>query len=326
MIGTMSELRVRRPAQLDLATSAGIASGVVVCGVLMMCLLHPEIGRYTTEAIALVCALGAAGIAVFAASLPGDRDVVGSVRGPATVLAVTGFAAALITLPFAIMAVSGDGLRGLGNGLARAAALRGGDYETVVARGTGLVLVVGALHRRTTARSRLVLVTGAALVIGSFLLTGHTRSHGPAAAVVAAEFAHVAAAAAWFGGLLALGLSLGDSRDDTLARAHLLAAFARTMRVVLALLLAAGAGLAVLYLPSPSALINTAYGDVMLVKLAVVATALLLSSANHFRLVPAARTGNRSAVSVLRANIAAEQVLLIAVLTITEVLSRQNPG
>ena len=264
-------------------------------------------------------------MALFAAAAPG-LEVAGILRRPAAVLAVAGFAAALLTLPFAVMAVSGEGLGGLGNGLARAAALRSGDYETVVARGAGLVLVAGALRQHMSGRFRLALIAGAALIVGSFLLTGHTRSRGPDVAVAAAGFAHFGAAAAWFGGLLALGLSLRHHRDDAQRSGQLLSAFARVMQIVLAFLLAAGTGLAVLYLPSPSALVDTAYGAVLLIKLAVVATVLVLSTANHIRLVPAARTGNMSAVRVLRANIAAEQVLLVVVLTITEVLSRQNPG
>jgi copper transport protein len=326
IIVSVSELRARLVAARDPATVAGLAGGLVVAGVLMACLLRPEAGRYVSEAIALVCAIGVAGIALFTASLPAGVDVTHVLRTPITRLAVAAFAAALVTIPFAVMDVSGEGLRGLGNGLARSAALRSGDYETVVTRGVGLVLAVGALRMPTSRRTRAQLAFGALLVVGSFLLTGHTRTHHPTAAVLMALLAHVAAAAAWFGGLLALGITLRHTRDDGVTSARLLAAFARTMTTVLALLLAAGIGLAVLYLPSPSALVRTAYGDVLLIKLAVVATTLVLSTANHIQLVPAAKSGNMAAVRVLRANIVAEQVLLASVLIITEVLTRQNPG
>lgn len=322
----MSEARARAVIARDPATLAGVSTGMLVAGVLMICLLRPEAGLYATETIALVCALGTAGIALFVAAQPGGADVINAVRRPTTWLAVTAFAAALITLPFAVMAVSGDGIRGLGDGLARAAALRSGEYETVVARGAGLILVVGGLRTLESRRRRVVLLMGALLVVGSFLLTGHVRTASPAVAVFVTEFAHVGAAAAWFGGLLAVTLGLRSSRDDLVRSGRLLAGFARAMTFVLLLLVAAGVGLAILYLPSPSALVHTAYGDVLLVKLAVLTSILVLSTANHTRLVPAAETGNIRAVRVLRANIAAEQVLLAAVLVITEVLSRQNPG
>jgi putative copper resistance protein D len=308
----------------DSTTAFAILSGVLAAGAILASLLRPEIGRYVTEAVSMVCALGAGGVALFVAIAPADLDVPRLVRVPTTWLAIVAFAAALLTLPFAVMVVSGDGLRGLGDGLARAVALRSDDYESVVARGFGLVLVVGALRARVS--SRPALVAGAVLISGSYLLTGHARSHHPAAAVVVTDLVHVLAASAWFGGLLALGLALHRSRGDDVVSGRLLAGFARTMTVVLSLLLAAGVGLTVLYLPSPAALVRTVYGDVLLVKLAVIATILVLSTANHLRLVPAAARGSASAVRVLRANIAAEQILLVSVLIITAVLMRQNPG
>jgi len=323
-MGRVSELRVRPASWPDAPTAAGVATGVAVAAALMTSLLRPEVGRYLFEAVALVCALGAAGIAWYLARLAGQTPPAAALRSVTVRLAVVAFAAALLTLPFAIMDISGDGLRGLGDGLARAAALRGGDYQSIVARSAGLVLLVGAvrLHRS----SRPALVVSAALIVGSFLLMGHVRTHDPRAAVLAATLAHVAAAAAWFGGLLGLGFGLRAARDDASASGQLLGAFARMMSVVLLLLVAAGVGLAVLYLPSPGALVHTAYGDVLLVKLAVVATTLVLSAANHRRLVPAAEMGNMTAVRVLRVNIAAEQALLVTVLVITEILMRQNPG
>jgi copper transport protein len=320
----MAGTRAADPGVRDPANVAGIATGVAVAGVLMACLLRPEIGRYLTEAVALVCALGAAGIALYLARLPDEAGPAAALRRWTASLAVTAFAAALLTLPFAVMDVSGDGLRGLGDGLAREAALRGGDYESILARAAGLILLVLALRIGRT--SRLAVLVSAILIIGSFLLMGHVRTHGPRAAVLAATFAHVGAAAAWFGGLLGLGFGLRQSRADMRATGRLLATFARTMSVVLALLLAAGVGLAVLYLPSPRALVETAYGEVLLLKLAVVVVTLVLSAANHRRLVPAAEDGNATAVHVLRVNIAAEQVLLVTVLAITEILMRQNPG
>jgi len=318
----VSELRAR-PLP-DVPTTAALATGFVVTASVMTCLLRPEIGRYVTEAVALVCALGAAGIALYLALLLHETSPNLSLRRWTARLAVAAFAAALLTVPFAVMDVSGDGLRGLGDGLARKVVLDGGDYQSVVARAAGLILLVIALRLRRA--SRAALVVSAVLIIGSFLLMGHVRTHGPRAAVLAATFAHVGAAAAWFGGLLGLGAGLRRARADTAASGQLLARFARTMSVVLALLLAAGVGLAILYLPSPSALVETAYGEVLLLKLAVLAAALVLSSANHRRLVPDAELGNATAVRVLRVNIVAEQVLLIAILLMTEILMRQNPG
>lgn len=320
----MAETRATTFVGRDPANVVGVATGAAVAGALMTCLLRPEIGRYLTEAIALVCAMGAAGIALYLALLLKETSPNVPLRRWTARLAVVAFAAALLTMPFAVMDVSGDGLRGLGDGLAREVVLDGGDYQSVVARAAGLILLVVALRLRRL--SRAALVVSAVLIVGSFLLMGHVRTHGPRAAVLAATFVHVGAAAAWFGGLLGLGAGLRRARADMAATGRLLAAFARTMSVVLMLLVAAGVGLAVLYLPSPRALVETAYGEVLLLKLAVIAATLVLSTANHRRLVPDAKSGNAAAVRVLRVNIVAEQVLLITVLVITEILMRQNPG
>jgi copper transport protein len=129
----------------------------------------------------------------------------------------------------------------------------------------------------------------------------------------------------WFGGLVGLGISLHRTRTDMSTSGRLLARFARMMEAGLTLVLAAGVGLAILYLPSIGALVHTAYGQVLLVKLAVLSTVLLVSAANHLRLVPMARLGNATAVRILRTNIAAEQIGLLAVLAITAVLMRQDP-
>ena len=62
------------------------------------------------------------------------------------------------------------------------------------------------------------------------------------------------------------------------------------------------------------------------VKLAVVGSTLILSAANHVRLVPMAANGRAGALPALRLNIALEQIALLSVIIITEILVRQNPG
>lgn len=283
----------------------------------------PAAGLYVTQAVALVSAMLVAGLAMYAVH-PGAGAAPVFAR-TTVVLAVVAFAAALVTLPFAIMTVAGDGVHGLADGLARADVLRSGDYESVLARATGLVAVVAAL-RAGTDRGRALLVGGGLLVAGSFALTGHLRSHGPAWAMLPAALAHVIAAAAWIGGLTGLAITLPRFRHDALATGRLLLAFARMMTVVLALLVAAGIGLAVVCLPTPGALVHTAYGQVLLLKVGLVAALLIVSSANHLRLVPLSARGDGSALRALRTNIAVEQLALVAVLVITAILGRQNPA
>lgn len=310
-----------RPSAPDLAAAA---TGVVVASLTAACLLAVQFGSYVINGVALATAVLAAGLALFV-GVPGMGVATVPVRRLVLVSAVAAFAAALLTLPFAVMNVDGRGLVGLGDGLARDVALRSGDYEGVLTRCVGAVMIVLALRIGGRPRAvRGLLLAGAVLVAGSFLFTGHARTHGPIAVTLTCALAHALAAAGWFGGVVGLGVSLRSVRGDDAAR--LLAGFARCMTGVLALLFAGGLGLALLCLREPGALVHTAYGQVLLVKLAVVGGVLVLSSANHRRLVPMAVRGRADAVAALRLNVAVEQIGLLAVVLITDVLMRQNPG
>jgi hypothetical protein len=91
----MSELRATRTSLSDPSTVAGVATGVCVSGVLMACLMRPEIGRYLTEAIALTCALAAGGIALFLVRIPEQLPPTAALRTLTVRLAVAAFAAAM---------------------------------------------------------------------------------------------------------------------------------------------------------------------------------------------------------------------------------------
>jgi copper transport protein len=305
-------------------SAAPWAVGVAVTGRVLAMLLRPTFGLYVAEGAGLVTALAAAGLSMYVVIAPREVSVQRWLRGPAIALAVTAFAVVLAAVPFDVMVVAGNGLRGLGNGLARSVVLRSGETETAVMRGLGLVLVVAGFRWHST-RAQWVAFAGALLVIGSLALVGHARTESPQVAVTAAVLAHVGAASAWFGGLLGLGISLHRTHGDVETSGRLIARFARTMEGVLALVLAAGVGLAILYLPNIGAFVHTAYGQVLLVKLAVLSAVLLVSAANHLRLVSMARCGNAAALRVLRTNIAVEQIGLLAIFAITAVLMRQDP-
>jgi copper transport protein len=310
-----------RPSAPDLAAAV---AGIVVAAVTAACLLATSVGLYVVNGIAMVSAMLTVGLAMFLL-LPAAAAVADPLRRWLLAAAMVSFAAALLTLPFAVMNVDGRGLVGLGDGLARDVALRSGDYEGVLTRCAGVVAIVLALRTvRRPAAARALLAAGALVVVGSFLYTGHPRTHGPLVLALGGAFAHVLAAAVWFGGVVGLGIALRTVRGDDVP--GLLLAFARWMTAALALLFAGGLVLAVLCLPSATALLHSAYGQVLLVKLAVVGGVLVVSSANHRRLVPMAVRGQAEAVRVLRLNVAVEQIGLLAVVLITDVLVRQTPG
>lgn len=322
----MAELPVEAPA-LRMPPTA--LRNVVLSGAALLlaaALAFPSFGLYAVHGVALVCAIAVAGLAFFTALLGDPTDGQAWWASVVRQLTLVGFAATLLAVAFAIVDVAGDGLRGLGDPLSRDAVLRGATYEAALARCTGLCAVAGAFSvpRLAPTTRRLLMIVGGLLTSGSFLLAGHARSHGPAVVVLLCLLAHVVGASGWAGGLIGLAVTL--RRDvDPRRRAKLLTTFAGLMTGVVLMVLAGGVGLGVLYLSSWHALVSTAYGQVLILKVGLVGGMLVVSASNHHRYVPSAARGDVSALAALRMNVAVEQVGLITVLLITEVLLRQNP-
>jgi copper transport protein len=330
----MAELRVGAPA---LPVPRAAVSAVVACALLAVSLRFPTFGLYAVDVVALVSAVVAAGLAFFTAILGDPTDGQAWWGRAVRILAVAGFAATLLAVAFTVMVVAGNGVAGLGDATSRAAVLRGATYESALARCAGLCAVAAAFSpvrlrplrlrppgvgERTR---RLLMIVGGVLVAGSFLLAGHARSHGPAAVVMLCLLAHVVAVVAWSGGVAGVTVALRRRLVDPVRFGRVLVTFAGLMTGVIAMLLAGGIGLAVLYLSSWHALVWTAYGQVLIVKLGLVAALLVVSASNHFRLVRLAAAGSGPALAALRMNLVVEQIGLVTVLVITEVLVRQNP-
>jgi copper transport protein len=310
-------MAVGAPARVARRPTPRAVAGLLLIAALVACLTRPDAGIYAIDAIGIVASLAAAGFALFAAVFEtAPREVVA--------LAVTGFATALVAVALDIGVVAGRGISGLADATAREVVLRGGDYQAALARAAGLCLVAWAF--RSAQRSqRTALLTGALITCGSFGLSGHVRTHSPLVLVLVCVCAHVVAAAAWLGGVIGLAYVLRNDRLDRLGRARVLATFSGLMTGVVAMLLAGGVGLAFLYLPSVHALVATAYGQVLIVKVGLVAGLLLLSASNHVRLVPGVVRGDPAAFAALRMNVAVEQLVLVVIVIVTTILVRQSP-
>jgi copper transport protein len=91
--------------------------------------------------------------------------------------------------------------------------------------------------------------------------------------------------------------------------------FARLAPVLIALLVAAGVYLSVLRLPQVSDLWTTGYGQVLLVKLSLVALALAWGAAHHFLVAPRLECGETAGLvgrSLLGESAVAMSILLAA--------------
>lgn len=180
-----------------------------------------------------------------------------------------------------------------------------------------------ATYRLDLSRS-LVAVGGAAAIALSYLFDGHTASASPALLVKGADLAHVVAAGVWVGGVLMLGRTLAGRwrRGTKLDAAGLAIRFSRVAALALATVAVAGLVLTWSILDSPSELVATGWGRLLLAKLAVVGVAAALGGYNHRYVVPAVASegDGEVAADLLRRIARIEAVVLMAVVAITAAL------
>lgn len=183
---------------------------------------------------------------------------------------------------------------------------------TVLAATVALVLAAAALAAEGAAGCAL----SAAALLGAGLalaLSGHASAASPQWLMRPAVFLHVVCAVFWAGALLPLGLALRRGLPG--ARAGLLR-FSAAIPPLLLVLVVAGAVLAVVQVERPAALVGTAYGRVLLAKLALLAALFGLAALNRWRLTAPVQAGAPGATRRLVRSIAAETLLVLLVLAV----------
>lgn len=155
-------------------------------------------------------------------------------------------------------------------------------------------------------------LTGAAMVALGLALasTGHAANAAPRAVTRPAVFFHAISVAFWVGALLPLGSLFGAAHAD---RRTALLRFSRAIPWSLALLIVTGAILACIQVATIRALWTTAYGAILVLKLAVVAALLTIAAWNRYGLTPPLLAGQRAADRRFRRTVGLE-LLLVAVI------------
>lgn len=168
----------------------------------------------------------------------------------------------------------------------------------------------------------LPLVGLAAVGLGTWPVAGHPiASPLPVVSVVVGTI-HLAAAAFWIGGLVVLAgflLRLADERE----LGAILPEWSRWAALAVTALLLAGLVQAVVEIGPPEALVTTVYGRLLLVKLGLVA--VVISVASYSRRLVRRRLGARQPRR-MRTAVAAEALVLAAVLVIASILVQTTPG
>jgi copper transport protein len=176
-------------------------------------------------------------------------------------------------------------------------------------------------------------ISAAAAVLVVPGASGHAAQTAPRGLAVALDWLHLVSGSVWLGGLV--GLLVLWSSVPAGRRIPVLAVvvprFSNVALVAVALLLGSGIWAAVLHLPLLSALWTTSYGQAILVKASLLATAMLIAAVNLVRTKPrlaASRSHPElapSAARLLRGLVSAEALLVIAAVFAAAVLSSLAP-
>lgn len=198
--------------------------------------------------------------------------------------------------------------------------------------GLALLLAICVVFDRHPLPRRSALVAGLCLVV-SIAWTGHAASTPDQLGYLhlTADALHLAAAAAWTGGLVSLALFLRTiSRHGAVAASSELDAvkrFSALGMVSVATLIVSGVVNAWILVGSLRGLLVTHYGWVLMAKLAVFATMLIFAAINRFWLTPLlALPASDSAVRRLTRNTMAEIGLVLFVFIIVGVLGTLHPA
>jgi len=208
-------------------------------------------------------------------------------------------------------------LSGVFDASLQAMLLQSGAGAATAARLVGLALLLGRL--RATGRVATALgVLGISAVVASFALMGHTTSHEPRWALAGLLLVHIAVISFWFGALVPLRIVV--AAEEPAVAARIVKRFSRWAAWLVPTIVVAGALLAALLLPSIRSL-GTPFGLALLAKLGGFAVLLGFGAANKWLLGPRLITGGQAAANALRRSIAAEWLIMVAVLIVTAVLT-----
>ena len=138
-----------------------------------------------------------------------------------------------------------------------------------------------------------------------------------------ADFVHLSAACIWVGGLVQLAFVVWPSSPALRREAFL--RFSQLAGVLVGLMVVAGVYLAYVRLPQASDLWHARYGQVLLLKSALVAVALSWGALHHFVVRPALQRGRGTGSYAVSRSLLGESAVAMAVLLVAAVLVDSNP-
>ena len=166
-----------------------------------------------------------------------------------------------------------------------------------------------------------LLLLGAALLIGSYLVTGHAATAPPAWIMALVVGCHLLAVAFWFAALMPLRHAVGELAPD--AAANLLESFSSRGVWAVGLLGLSGIAISWVQMESLGAFTTTDYGQRLLIKLLVVLVVIGLALLNKFRLTKKVRNATDS--GALAKSIRGEYLLIVVIMALAVSLTLPSP-
>jgi copper transport protein len=175
----------------------------------------------------------------------------------------------------------------------------------LIALGLGLLSLVGP-----RAIVRPLALAGLAGVGAALAASGHASAAEPQWLTRPMVFLHGVGIAFWAGALMPLGLAL---KGQSAEAAPFLRRFSRIIVPVVAVLAAAGIVLAVIQVQTPTALVDTAYGRLLLVKFGLLVFLFTLAAVNRWKLTASAEAGATEVRRRLTRSIGVEMLIVLAI-------------
>lgn len=175
----------------------------------------------------------------------------------------------------------------------------------LIALGLGLFSLVGP-----RADARLFALAGLVCVGAALAASGHASAAEPQWLTRPMVFLHGVGIAFWAGALAPLGLAV---RRQPAEAGLFLRRFSQAILPVVAVLVATGIALAVIQVQTPAALLGTAYGRLLLVKLALLFFLLTLAATNRWKLTAPAEAGETEVQRRLVRSIGVEMLIVLAI-------------
>jgi putative copper resistance protein D len=259
----------------------------------------------------------AVGTLLFRVALPRAGDEVANALRP---LAIAAALLAIVATVFRVMVQGGrlmDDWAGMVDPEIIMISLEGPLGQSSYVRLGGLAFILlAALFRPVRAPATLF---GAIMVAGSFALTGHATRE-PQWLLGGLITFHLLAVAYWFGALAPLHrLTLFEG--GAAHAADVADRFGRQASIIVPMLVLAGGGFAYLLLGGIQPLWTSAYGRMLLVKLALVGVVLGIAALNKLRFVPALATDAQRAAPQFRRSLQIEAAAFLFVFAATALLT-----